>query len=115
MKEGDLVRECRQVLLDAELVHWRSQSGSFQTKKGGWFRTGVKGLADLCAILPPDGRLLMVECKTVDGRLSPDQERFLDVAGRQGAFCVVVRDARSLAWVIGELKKRPAMKAEDLF
>jgi hypothetical protein len=109
-----VVRDCQEVFLNAGWVHWRSQSGSFRTVGGGWFRTGVKGLPDLCAIIPPKGRLLMVECKKSGGKLSKDQERFLDFAGQQGAFCVVVEDSSELMWVIERLMENPELKVEEL-
>lgn len=112
--ERDVVQGCQVALHDAGWVHWRSQSGSFRTVGGGWFRTGVVGLADLCAIIPPCGRLLMVECKRESGRLSVAQSRFLDVAAKQGAFCVVIRDPDDLKWVISRLKANPDLKPEDL-
>jgi hypothetical protein len=114
MKEGDIVRECQVVLLDAGWVHWRSQVGSFRSGSGAWFRTGVKGLPDLCAIIPPRGRLLMVECKKKTGKVSEAQDRFLCLAADQGAFCVVVRDPGQLRWIIHELKKNPELQVEDL-
>lgn len=112
--EREVVRGCQDVLDDAGLVSWRSQSGSFRTAGGAWFRTGVVGLADLCAILPPRGRLLMVECKRETGKLSAAQRSFLEVAGQQGAFCVVVRDPEDLRWVLKRLREDPDLKAEDL-
>lgn len=114
MSEGDIVRECQEVLFEAGLVHWRSQSGSFRTVGGGWFRTGVKGLPDLCAIIPPKGRLLMIECKTKNGKLSDAQDRFLDIASSQGAFCVVIRNPNELAWVIDRLTENPELKPNEL-
>src|ERR1700687_880939 len=114
VKEGDVVKECQKALLDSGWVHWRSQSGSFRAVGGGWFRTGVKGLADICAIIPPDGRLLLVECKTEKGKVSKDQEIFLTAAGEHGAFCVVVKDAGQLRWVIQRLKQNPKLKVSEL-
>lgn len=114
MKEGDVVRDCQQALRDAGWICWRSQTGYFRGAGGGFYPTGVKGLADLCAIIPPHGRLLLVECKTVKGRLSIDQDQFLSVAGQQGAFCVVVDEAIQLKWVIERLKKNPELKPENL-
>jgi VRR-NUC domain len=112
--EGDVVRDCKDVLMNVGWVHWRSQSGSFRTTRGGWFRTGVKGLADLCAIIPPRGRLMMIECKKEGGRLSDDQDRFLEWCGSQGALCVVIRDSSDLMWVIDRLMENPDLKAEEL-
>lgn len=114
MKEGDIVRECQQALREAGWVCWRSQVGSFRSGSGAWFRTGTKGLADLCAIIPPNGRLLLVECKTETGRLSKDQDQFLTTAGEQGAFCVVLEDVIHLKWIIQRLKQNPELKVEDL-
>lgn len=114
MREGDVVRDCQQAIKDAGWICWRSQVGSFRSGSGAWFRTGTKGLADLCAIIPPDGRLLLVECKKPDGKLSKEQDQFLSTAGEQGAFCVVVDEAIQLRWVIQRLKENPELKTEDL-
>jgi hypothetical protein len=114
MKEGDVVRDCQDILMNAGWVHWRSQSGMYRAVGGGWIRNGVVGLPDICAIIPPIGRLLMIECKTKKGKLSDNQDRFLTVAAQHGAFCVVVRDSSELMWVIDRLMENPELKAEDL-
>lgn len=114
VKECDVVRDCQDVLLNAGLVHWRSQSGSFRAVSGAWFRTGAVGLPDICAIIPPRGRLLLVECKQATGRLSHAQCTFMDRAGRNGAFCVVIRDSSELKWVIERLMENPDLKPEEL-
>lgn len=41
---------------------------------------GAKGFLDLLA-LHPDGRLLVIECKTEAGRLEPEQEEWLRLWG----------------------------------
>ena len=114
VKEGDIVRACRAVFREEGWVHWRNQTGRFFGAGGGSYPTGTPGLADLCGIIPPRGRILMVECKTATGKVSEVQERFLATATGLGAFCVVIRDAEDLRWVLGRLEEDPDLGPGDL-
>lgn len=52
------------------------------------------GLPDVWALAP--NRLVLVECKTGDARLSKDQREFMTRAKSYGHLCVVIRDVRAL-------------------
>lgn len=54
-----------------------------------------RGIPDVWAICP-GGRILLVECKHGVGRVSRDQEAFLDDCERSGALCLVIGDVRQL-------------------
>jgi hypothetical protein len=95
-------------------VAWKSPTAKLKLSNGRWFHSGMNGLPDISAIIPPDGRLLLVECKTENDDVRPAQDEFMELAGRNGAFCVVVKDAGQLRWIISKLRMNPELKAEDL-
>jgi VRR-NUC domain len=70
--------------------------------------TGRSGLPDITAVLPPKGRLLLLECKAGNDKVREHQEKFMVVAGQQGACCAVLRSLADLESLIGVLR------AEDI-
>lgn len=57
-------------------------------------RFGVPGTADICGLIAPTGRLLMIECKSATGQLRAAQEVMQRVVEAFGGLFIV---ARSLA------------------
>jgi len=55
-----------------------------------------RGVSDVLACLPPDGRLALVELKTGGARRSPEQVRVHQRFLAAGALCLVVRCATDL-------------------
>jgi hypothetical protein len=84
------------------LVCLRMNTGSFSGEYKGkrrFIRFGVKGMADLLLVLPL-GRAAFVEVKGSSGKLTRDQQWFLDAMERQGALTAVVRSPEDLADIL---------------
>lgn len=63
-----------------------------QTDPGAYpVKFGVDGLADICGVIAPEGRLLMIEVKSARGVLSPEQRVMQRVITRFGGVFVVAR------------------------
>lgn len=76
-------------------VAWarRMNSGAFQIGQGAsarWFRAGFTGCSDILGQLK-DGRFLAIECKAERGRVSPEQQAFLDTVRQNGGVACVAR------------------------
>lgn len=70
------------------------------------FTTGlVKGGSDIIGI-SPDGRFLAVEVKTARGRVSPEQQRFIDAVNRAGGIAGVARSVGDAIELIGSASSR---------
>ena len=76
MNESRLVFEIMQELGKHGAVY-RCNSGSVKLPSGKYFHAMPKGFSDILFIRN-DGVACFVECKTVSGKLSPQQERFID-------------------------------------
>lgn len=74
---------------------WRQNSGLLWAPdgKGGMrrVRAAVPGAPDLAGLLSPAGRYLGIECKTIAGRQSPDQQAFAQMLGRFGGLYILAR------------------------
>ena len=90
--ETDLVAQVLAYLKLHRIFAWRNSvgavSGEYQGKPR-FVRFGLKGSSDVFAVLP-GGRFLVVETKSLRGKLTLEQQWFLDaVRGAGGlAFCV---------------------------
>ena len=77
-----------------------------QDGRGVWRNPGADpGCPDLIACMPLGGRVLLVECKTGSGRLTPRQRAFMDNWRRANAYCVVARSVGDLDEVISAAQK----------
>jgi hypothetical protein len=56
-------------------------------------RFGVPGLADICGIIAPYGRLLCVECKSPTGKQRSQQKIFERVIRNHGGIYILCRSA----------------------
>lgn len=73
------------------LTLWRNSTGVAETN-GRKQRFGLcVGSADLVGVLAPSGRFVAVECKTERGRLSKEQELFLQLVRNSGGIAFVAR------------------------
>jgi hypothetical protein len=59
-----------------------------------------KGFGDIAAALPPEGRLLLIDCKTGNASRSPEQITLHEKFETAGALCVVIRNATELLPII---------------
>lgn len=69
-------------------------------REGGGFELRAnrkqRGLSDVMACLPPDGRLALLELKTGTARRSPEQVAMQERFAKAGAHCAVIRDVLDL-------------------
>lgn len=88
-KETALVKSCLQYLQAKGIVAWRNNTGGVKVDKR-FVRFGQPGSADILGILPPDGRLVAVECKC--GRNEPTelQRDWLQRVAGAGGLALVV-------------------------
>jgi hypothetical protein len=90
----------------AVVWHARMNTGSGQlTRANGvsqWIRFGFTGCPDILGQLS-DGRLLAVEVKSPSGRVSPDQQAFLNKARKNGAVALVARSVKDV-WEALDMK-----------
>jgi hypothetical protein len=72
---------------------WRQNTGAFAIGEGRsrrFVRFGPKGSPDIHGYLK-DGRALFIEVKKPSGRVSPEQQAFIDRAARNHAVAFVAR------------------------
>ena len=93
--ESKTLKGCLKYLQARQIYHWRNNTGAVQVRPGKFIRFGKVGSSDILGVLP-GGRLLCVECKAPNGRLSPEQKKFLKEVRELGAFTAVVRGWREL-------------------
>lgn len=73
-------------------IVWRQQVGTFVGPSGHPVKVGLEGQADLGGVLA-NGRLLQVEVKAENGRLSEAQERWGAMVQRMNGLWLVARSA----------------------
>src|SRR4030095_4180271 len=91
--EQGVVNAVMQVLRLHPKVAWRARmnTGAYKTPDGRYVRFGFPGCPDIIGQLR-DGRILMLECKAEDGRLTEDQEAVLETCRENNGVCGVVRN-----------------------
>ena len=97
MSESALVASIRLALgRDSRVVLWRNNAGSaLQDFGAGGMRPLRYGLcvgsSDLIGIVAPHGRLIALEVKTASGRVTREQQQFLNLVEKMGGVARVVR------------------------
>lgn len=66
------------------------------TIRGRLVRFGVPGTGDICGLIAPTGRLVMIEVKTATGRLRQAQEVMRRVIEAFGGLYVVARSVEDV-------------------
>jgi penicillin-binding protein-related factor A (putative recombinase) len=89
--EAAITKSIRDLLSSLQIFHWKNWGGMM----------GTKGVPDILGIYK--GQFLGIEIKTKIGKVSPEQERFLDNIRQNGGIGFV---ARSLDDVIDNLGLR---------
>ncbi len=87
---GTLVNAVIQLIDARGGFAWKSASGVLPVGKR-FVHTGMRGLPDVCAVWPPLGRLICVECKTGTGRLSRAQVAVHAKLRERGVLVIVAR------------------------
>ena len=93
--ESLVLSGCLHYLQAKGVFHWRNSVGAVRVGPGRFMRFGRKGSSDILGCLPK-GRFLAVECKALNGRLSPEQREFLEAIRKLGGLSVVVRSWQEL-------------------
>lgn len=93
--EADILKAILKLLSLHPSVAWarRMNSGAFQIGPGPsarWFRAGFVGCSDILGQMR-DGRLLAIEVKAARGKVSDEQQRFIDVVRQHGGVAGVAR------------------------
>lgn len=94
--EADVLAAVLKALALHPAVAWvrRMNTGAFKVGTGPqarFVRFGFPGCSDVLGQLK-DGRFLAVECKAERGKLSPEQERFIDVVRANNGVAGVARN-----------------------
>ena len=102
MKEIDIQNQIR-IELSEIAVTFRANVGVFFTKDGRPVSTGLpKGFSDLFGFRKSDGRVFFLEIKNEKGKLSKDQEFFLEAMKKLGAIAGVARSPDEALRIVRE-------------
>lgn len=101
MNEHSIQNAIRLRLSELGYCVFRANVGRFQTKDGRWFDTGLpRGFSDLFAV--KDGRIYFLEVKTLTGKPSEEQIRFLaTMRDRYGCVAEIVRSVDDAVRAVG--------------
>jgi len=92
MSSNEITRDILSYLYDSGIFAWRSNSAGVPDHRSGGMRYGAKrGVADILAVVPPEGRLMAIEVKQGKDTLKPEQRGFLRTVEAMGGVGVVVR------------------------
>ena len=76
-KASELTNEILNYLYQNRVFAWRQSSTGIYDPRKGHFRTSPKkGVSDILAVLPPDGKLLAIEVKIGKDKMSEEQVGF---------------------------------------
>lgn len=98
-REHQLMNEIRLGVAD-ECVTFRANVGKVRTPDGRYFDTGLPvGFSDLFGVRKSDGKAVFLEVKTAKGRVSENQQNFINAMQENNAIagiCRSVDDAKKL-------------------
>jgi hypothetical protein len=102
VREIDIQNQIR-IELSEIAVTFRANVGVFFTRDGRPVSTGLpKGFSDLFGFRKSDGRAFFLEIKNEKGKLSKDQETFLEAMKNLGAIAGVARNPDQALRIVGE-------------
>jgi hypothetical protein len=99
--EGHVKAACLRYLEQRGFFVWNNPTGAVRIAPDRWLHFGRKGSSDIIGLLP-DGRFLAVEVKSAHGRLSPEQQEFLESIRGNGGLAVVVKSWQELDQALRE-------------
>ena len=82
---------------------WRNNTGAMAGSHKGkrWFvRFGCPGMSDILGIYKA-GKFLAIEVKRSDGRLTQDQQCFLESVKANGGIAIVARSLKDVQEILG--------------
>lgn len=92
-EEHKIQNEIRLALADTCMI-FRVNVGTGCTQDGRYFNTGVpKGFSDLFGFRKSDGKAIFIEVKTLKGRPSAEQVKFLETMRKYGVIAGICRSA----------------------
>lgn len=101
MNRETILQNMIRVKLSERGIVLRLNNGVFYTKDGRPIASGLPpGTSDLLFI--GEGKAAFIECKTKTGRLSPQQERFINVVRHHGVRAGVARSIEDAIRLIEE-------------
>lgn len=102
MKEGNLMREIQVAASQAGHRLFRNNIGKLQDERGTWIAFGVggKGGGDLIG-WTRSGQFASVEVKTDKGRVTGEQQAFIDAVKRAGGKAGVARSIAEALAILG--------------
>ena len=74
-------------------------------------RYGIVGEADIQGIISPTGKMLYIEVKTGDAKMSKEQERRFETMERFGALCILARNRQEVLAQIQEAVRLEGTRA----
>ncbi len=80
-------------------VH-RTNSGLFYTPYGEKIRIGFPGQSDLQGHRPQDGRCFYIEVKFEDGKIKPEQKKFVSAMQDSGALAGFARSVEDAIKIV---------------
>lgn len=102
--ERDIQRSVLDLLALLKIRAWRiNQQGVPLHNGSGKYRPGpTRGMSDVIAALPPNGRWLAVEIKRPGKKATPAQQKFLDQVNSVGGLAFVATSADEVRRVLIE-------------
>lgn len=109
MTEAQIQQAIRLALgREHDVLLYRNSVGVAQAPDGRTQRFGLcPGSSDLVGI-GPGGRFLALEVKTERGRVSPEQQRFIDLVNARGGIGAVVRSPEQARAVVEAARRGDA-------
>lgn len=98
MTEAELLKHCMLEVAKCGAWAWRNNRGMFLSLDGNRKqRAGlqVDGSSDLIGFTA-DGKFLAIEVKTETGRVSLEQQRFIDLVNKNGGVAFVARSIQDV-------------------
>ncbi len=90
MSETDIQGAILEAFKRLGVLAWRCNSGKVRVR-GGWMHLAPVGTPDILVVVPPRGRLLGLEVKTLKGREREAQTAWAVDARQRGASVATVR------------------------
>lgn len=93
ISESSILNDCLIALSEAGCTVWRNNTGVLKDANGRPIKFGLcVGSSDIIG-MSADGFFLAVECKTLTGKASADQERFMSRVRARGGRAGIARTA----------------------
>lgn len=110
-KEADVLHSVLKTLSAFGVFAWRVNNAGIKRNQGGrefYVFNGLRGVADILAIHPANGKLIAIECKAT-GKLksqSPEQKQFqTDIERNGGIYLLVDSYEQVVAWIEKNTKR----------